>query len=164
MDYSHKLPADAVELGLQLKFPSSCFSSITRGYESQGQDDKWSIYWNSPWIQIWRPSKTGLFSYAVRFEQIESQRIQVVESWVGREILSAFSRFTPDLEQHRGIVTFILEELAGFPCERFQSRVVNGTRRRKHVEYSGTVATLSDLDEVVTTLREQVKKMLSDNW
>jgi len=164
MDYSQTLPADAVELGLELKFPSSCFSSITSGYESKNQDEKWSIYWNSPWIQIWRPSYTGLFCYAVRFEQIESQRIQVVESWVGREILSAFSRLDPDLEQHRGIVTMILEGLAGFPSEHFQSRLLNGTRRRKHVEYSGTAATLSDLDEVVATLREQVNQMLKDGW
>lgn len=163
-DESHRLPDGAVALGLELKFPSTSLSSITRGYESESQDEKWSVYWRAPWILIWRPDDTGLYCYAVRFQEIEGQRIRVADSWVGQAILNAGSGLGPDLETHRGIVTWLLEWLAEFSGERFEHRVVAGTRRRKQVDYGGTVANLSDVEEVAATLRLQVSQMLKDDW
>jgi hypothetical protein len=159
-----QLPDDVVALGLELQFPRNCLNAITRGYESQNQDEKWSIYWTSPWVHIWRPDNWGMFCYAVRFEETEKQRIRVVDSWVGREILSSESGLGPDFENHRGIVTWLLEGLADFSGEAFEHRLIAGTRRRNHVDYSGSVANLSEVEEVAATLRSQVSQMLKDDW
>ena len=159
-----QLPDGVVALGLELQFPRNCLTAITRGYESQSQDEKWSIYWHSPWVHIWRPDESGWFCYAVRFEEAEEQRIRIVDSWVGREILSPDSGLGPDLERHRGIVTWLLEGLAGFSGESFEHHLISGTRRRKRVDYSGSVANLSDVEEVAATLRSQVNQMLKDGW
>ena len=159
-----QLPDDVVSLELELQFPRNCLNAIRRGYESRNQDEKWSIYWTSPWVNIWRPGNWGRFCYAVRFEETENQRIRILDSWVSREILSSDSGLGHDLERHRDIVTFLLEGLADFSGERFEHRLIAGTRRRKHVDYSGSIATLSDVEEVSATLRSQVNQMLEDDW
>lgn len=125
------LPYEPRSLGLELNFPLSCLSSIQDGYEAQDQNGKWSIYYRSPWIQIWRPTAKGLYCYAVRFEQTGNQCIRTAESWVGSQILDASLGFGSDLEQHRQMVTELLDISAKFSGERFEHGSLTGVRGRK---------------------------------
>lgn len=116
----NELPHRPTPLGLKLSFPSSCLSSIQQGYEAQSQDDKWSIHYRIPWIQIWRPTLQGFYCYAIRLEQTDGQRIHVVESWAGSQILDPQRGLGPDLDRHREIVTWLLDFVADFSGEHFQ--------------------------------------------
>jgi hypothetical protein len=79
---SAALPENSSPLGLELSFPASSLPSIRNGYESQNQDEKWSILYRAPWVQVWRPNLRGVYCYAVRFEEADSHRIRVADSWV----------------------------------------------------------------------------------
>lgn len=129
-DGIHCLPDQPSPLGLELSFSLSSFASIQRGYESQNQDEKWSVYFRRPWVQIWRPSLTGLYCYAVRLEQADDQRLRVVDSWAGSCILDPVRGLGPDLVRHREIVTGLLDSVAGYTGDPFDNQLVSGTRHR----------------------------------
>ena len=162
------LPEIPRPLGLELSFPLSSLESLQRGHESQNQDEKWSIYSSELWIQIWRPSRTGLYCYAIRFERTEDQRLRIVESWIGDQILSS-KWWAGNLEGHRKLVKFILEGLAGNSVEtqegigvRFKSEAVSGWRRPKSVSFSGEVTNLSDVEKIAETIKFEVALMLEN--
>ena len=159
------LPKKARSLGLELSFLLSQIAAIERGYEYQGE--KWSVYFQGDWVQIWRPSRTGVCCYSLRLKKVDDQRIGVVESWVASEVIDSFS---PDLEQHRKIVIFVLESVAGDSYEKlkdlgtkFEYQSVSGRRRPRSVSFSGEVTNLGDVDEIAERLRDEVAQMLKDS-
>lgn len=161
-----QLPEVPRPLGLELSFPLSSLESLQQGYESQNQDEKWSIYSNDLWIQIWRPSRTGLYCYAIRFERTEDKRVRIAESWIGDRMLDS-EWLGKTLEPHRNIVKFLLEFLAGDSFEtrdeigvRFESEAVSGWRRPKSVSFSGEAANLYDIETIAKTIKLQVVLML----
>jgi hypothetical protein len=163
------LPENPSPLGLELSFPSSSLLSIRNGYESQNQDEKWSIYCREPWVQVWRPNLRGVYCYAVRFEEADSQRIRVAESWLGEKLRDAESWFGPDLDVHRRIVTSVLEGVGGESCEsreeregfgrKFEFEVCSARRGSNAIFFSGHATCLSDVDEIARKLREDVTRM-----
>ena len=161
-DDFHGLPENPSPLGLKLSFPQSSLAFIERGYESQNQDEKWSIYFRKPWVQIWRPSLTGWYCYAVRFEQADDQLLRVVNSWVGSCILDPVRGLGPDLERHREIVTWVLDNVAGYSGVQFNYEFVAGTRHRKKVTFSGEATSLEEVDEIEENLRAEIAHMLKD--
>lgn len=160
------LPENSNPLGLELSFPASSLPSIRDGYESQNQDEKWSIYYREPWVQVWRPSRTGVYCYAVRFEEADSQRIRVAESWVGEEVRDWFGQ---NLDVHRKIVTSVLEGVGGESCEsrderegvgrKFEFEFFSERRGLNSIFFSGHATCLSDVDEIAKKLREAVTQM-----
>lgn len=166
------LPKNSSPLGLELSFPASSLPSIRNGYESQNQDEKWSIYYREPWVQVWRPNLRGVYCYAVRFEEADSQRIRAAESWVGEEVRDWFGQ---DLDEHRRIVTFVLECLGGESCEsresresrderegfgrKFEFKFFSEKRGSNSIFFSGHATCLSDVDEITRKLREEVTRM-----
>ena len=159
------LPKKARSLGLELSFPLSQITAIKRGYEYRGE--KWSVYFQGDWVQIWRPSRTGAYCYLLRLEKVDDQRIGSVESWVANEVIDWFG---PDLEQHRKIVTFVLESVAGDSYEKlkdlgskFEYQLVSGRRGLKSVSFSGEVTNLGDVDEMAERLRDEVVQMIKDS-
>ncbi|MGB4360536.1 MAG: hypothetical protein WBJ19_08980 [Rhodoferax sp.] len=158
------LPHEPSFLGLELNFPLSCLSSIQNGYEAQDQEDKWSIYYRRPWIQIWRPTAEGIYCYAIRFEQTSFQCIRIAESWVGSQILDSNRGFGPNLEQHRHTVTGLLDFVARFSGERFEHGSLSGIRGRKKVTFSGDATSLEDVDKIAKQLRTEVTQMMKDGW
>ncbi|MDI1270483.1 MAG: hypothetical protein PSV40_15455 [Polaromonas sp.] len=163
------LPENSSPLGLELSFPASSLPSIRNGYDSQNQDEKWSIYYREPWVQVWRPNLRGVYCYAVRFEEADSHRIRVAESWVGEEIRDPDNWFGPDLDVHRRIVTSVLESVGGESCEsreeregfgrKFEFQFVSEKRGSNSIFFSGHATCLSDVDEITKRLREEVTQM-----
>lgn len=163
---SATLPEHSSPLGLELSFPASSLPSIRNGYESQNQDEKWSIYYRAPWVQVWRSNLTGVYCYAVRFEEADSHRIPVAESWVGEEVRDWFGQ---DLDEHRRIVTFVLECLGGESCEsrderegfgrKFEFEFFSERRGLNSIFFTGHATCLSDVDEIAKRLREEVTQM-----
>jgi hypothetical protein len=154
-------PYNAKALGLKLSFPLSCLSSIERGFESQSQDDKWSIYYRKPWIQIWRPDDSGDYCYGIRLATTDKHRLSVDESWVGSCILEGLGS---DLKQHQEIVTWLLDFVADFHGYHFESPVVSGTRQRGKVTFSGTAKSVEDVDEIAKKIRSEFAEMQKDAW
>lgn len=161
---SNELPAEPCSLGLELSYPLSCLSSIQNGYEAQHPDDKWSIYYRNHWVQIWRPTNDGLYCYAIRFEQSDSQRIRIAESWVSSKIFNDKRWLGPDFERHWELVTWLLDSVAGFAGERFEHGSLSGTRQRKMVTFSGEATSIDDVDVIADKLRVEVTRMLKDGW
>lgn len=161
-----KLPERAISLGLELSFSLSQLASLERGYESQNQDEKWSIYFRDPWVQIWRPSRRGVYCYAVRFEKVDDQRVRMVESWIGDKVIDSFGS---DLVCHREIVAFVLESVAGVSCEalkelgtQFKYQLVSGRRHPKLVTFHGEATNIDEVNEIAKALRVEVAQMLKD--
>lgn len=156
------LPERPSPLGLELRLPLAGLASIQRGYESQNQEEKWSIYFQRPWVQIWRPSLSGLYCYAVRIEEIGGQCLQVVESWAGYEILNNKHGLGPDLEEHRKVVTWLLDFVAGYSGYQFEHPLVAGTRYRGTVAFRGEATSLDEVEEIADKLRAEVVMMVKD--
>lgn len=160
------LPENSIPLGLELSFPASSLPSIRNGYESQNQDEKWSIYYREPLVQVWRSNLRGVYCYAVRFEEADSQRIRVVDSWVGEKVREWFGL---DLEEHRKIVTHVLECFGGESFEsrderegfgrKFEFEFFSERRGSNSIFFSGHATCLSDVDEIARKLREEVTQM-----
>lgn len=158
------LPPEPISLGLELNFPLSCLSLIQKGFEAQNQDDKWSIYHRRTWIQIWRPTNSGVYCYAVRLEQSDSQHIRITESWISSQFLSDTLWVGPNLEQHREIVTWLLDSVAGFSGHRFEHGSLSGIRGRKKVAFSGDATSLEDVANIAEKLCNEVAQMMNDDW
>jgi hypothetical protein len=158
------LPERPSPLGLELKYPLSSLASIKLGCESKNQDEKWSIYFREPWVQIWRPSLAGVYCYAARLEHAEGQRLRVVESWVSSHVLNQEGWPGPDLEYHRGIVTFLLDSVAEYSGDHFEHPLVSGIRHRKKVSFQGEATSLREVEEIAERLRAEVTQTLKDGW
>lgn len=82
----------------------------------------------------------------------------------GSQILDSVCGLGPELNQHREIVAWLLDFVAGFSGERFEYGELNGTRQRKTVTFSGVVSILEDVDMITEKLRAEVTHMLKEAW
>jgi len=149
-----RLPKNATPLGLDLLFPVSVLGNLEQGYQSQNQDEKWSVYFQDPWFEVWRPSRrTGSFCYAIRLEQVNKEHLRVVESWVSEHILEGLG---PDLNTHRKILTWLFDNIAGYARGQFQTEWVSGFRTSDEVSFGGKLTSLAEVEQVAAVLRSQI--------
>lgn len=155
------LPDNPIHLDLDMLFPLSSLTELRQDYESQGQDDKWSVYFRDPWIQIWRPNRRGRYCYAVRLEEYRGLWLRVAESWVGSQILDAKQGLGPDLRVHRQVVgEHVLSRITEpYTGEKFEDTHVSGKRGRSEVTFAGSVSTVEDVDAVATRLRGEICRL-----
>lgn len=142
------LPENRMAFDCVASYPIAALEGIRQGVESQSQDDKWSMYFEEPWLQIWRPSRRGRYCYALRFETL-GDRIFIAESWLDSRLLN------PDwlgtLAQQRKLVSWLVDGLAG--------RFAGDKRDFKHGNLSGMVYGGSLSFSGATTSADELRAM-----
>lgn len=77
------LPTARADLAFTESFAPEEFERMKRGLIPRQMEDKWFIYFESPWLYFHR-GWTGLCIYAIRFES-SANEASAVESWVSRD-------------------------------------------------------------------------------
>ena len=85
------------------------FARISLGLIPQQMEDKWFIFYESPWLYLHR-SWTGFCIFKVRFELIP-EGAKVAEVWVNREPNQRFG--TNDLQSASMLAAILLDARAG---------------------------------------------------
>lgn len=152
-----ELPKKPVHLGLEARFPASSRDSIERGFEGLTQDDKWSVCFQPPLVQIWRPRTTGVYSFAVLLSTRPDGSIYVRDSWVSKTLIEDWGF---SMEECRKLAGFVLEGCAGGHAagESFSSSRVSGQRFNDRVSFSGEAFTDEDVDEIAFLLKQELSQ------
>lgn len=123
-------------LRVQHSYSLEEFDQLKLGFEPQAMEDRWFVYFESPWLYFHR-SWTGHCIYRVRFE-LDQGKATAVEAWVSR-----------DSEQYRGtnssydgellqflISSLLLKRSVEFPLLQQASNLPHGVQQHA---VSGTV-------------------------
>ncbi|WP_084397183.1 ADP-ribosylglycohydrolase family protein [Hydrogenophaga pseudoflava] len=106
-----ELPPNPVHLGFEARFPPSSRDGLERGFEGLSQDDKWSVCFQPPMLQIWRPrTRTGIYSFAIQLGEEEDGAMVVRDSWVSKTVTDDWGFSTATC---KNIVSFVLGALSG---------------------------------------------------
>jgi len=77
------MPEQPIALGIEQVYSASEFAHIQMGFRPRQMEDKWFIFFESPWLYFHR-SWTGYCIYALRFAPL-FDGIEVIESWGNNE-------------------------------------------------------------------------------
>lgn len=156
-----------VNLEFELSYSGRCLAAIQRGYQAQDGNEKWSVYFADPWIQIWRPTRVGHCAYALRLGIRADGSLHVSPAWASAY---AWSGLGEVLATHQTIVKGLLDFVAGeigvspdtpLPDVPFDYGIIKGARGVGGVAFSGVVQTLEDVEKVRLTLCAQVTDLLN---
>lgn len=145
---SPRLPEDRIAFDCEVSYPRSALEGIRQGFESQGQDDKWSMYFNEPWLKIWRPNHRGRYCYALRFDMVDD-RVFIAESWLDSQLLELESGwYMGNLTRQRELVTWLVDGLANRSSDdrrHFKYGNLSGMLYRGELSFSGTTKSADEL-------------------
>ncbi len=154
---STPLPVEPVRIGLDACWPESCLPAIQAGYESKSQDEKWSFYFNDPWLEIWRPNRDGVFVYAVKIQH-SGEDIRVAEAWVAKDFQEYCSPNPTAAILNDALVLLTKQD----PIRRTTGHgPVQITTREGVLHFTGAVSSQAQLIEVVRALQAQLRELTS---
>lgn len=99
-----KLPESRRSLDFHARFTLGEFEYIKRGLIPHAMEDKWFIFFESPWLYFHR-SWSGECVFAVRFE-VDGQQAVAAESWVG---VTGKNQRDEDRAYARALLAFLLD-------------------------------------------------------
>lgn len=145
---SPRLPKNRIAFDCAASYPRSALEGIRQGFESQGQDDKWSMYFEEPWLKIWRPNHRGRYCYALRFDMVDD-RVFIAESWLDSQLLELESGwYMGNLTEQRELVTWVVDGLADRSSDDrryFKYGSLSGMVYRDDLSFSGNTKSADEL-------------------
>jgi ADP-ribosyl-[dinitrogen reductase] hydrolase len=153
-------PKNRMAFDCTASYPLEALEGIRSGYESQNQDEKWSMYFEAPWLQIWRPNLRGWYCYALRFDTV-GDRIAILESWLDPRLLEL--DWAGSLDKQRDfVIAFLVDELAGrfLDARRdFKYGSLSGMIYRGDLSFSGNTTSAHELRIMAQGLLVEAARM-----
>ncbi len=105
-----ELPPDPIKLGFKASFSKSSRDGLERGFQGLSQDDKWSVTFQPPLLQIWRPrTNAGFYAFAIQLAEAADGATVVRDSWASRTVTDEWGF---SIASCRKVVSLVLAALA----------------------------------------------------